>query len=235
MSQLTILRRYAQKANPTTLPASVLFMHTDTSLTIFDAFPKSIFHFLVLPRIVAPLTVSDLASLRTLLQCDKTHSLELLRKLAADAKSVSTMIEDEMMNRYGFKWKIWTGFHAVPSMEHLHLHVMSADLCSPAMKKKKHYNSFHPKLGFFLSLDDVLSWYEAEPTYFGTMSKLKPSQYEPLLKEDLSCWRCGEELKNMPKLKAHLQEEWDVEAKREKARLQNKRRRAPDDPPSGGT
>ncbi len=52
---------------------------------------------------------------------------------------------------------------------HLHLHVISADLCTPTMKVKKHYNSFHPKLGFFLSLDDVLSWFDAEPSQFRTV------------------------------------------------------------------
>lgn len=34
------------------------------------------------------------------------------------------------------------------------------------MKHKKHYNSFHPNLGFFLHLDDVLSWFDAEPAYY---------------------------------------------------------------------
>lgn len=37
------------------------------------------------------------------------------------------------------------------------------------MKVKKHYNSFHPKLGFFQHLDEVLSWFDAEPGYFKTV------------------------------------------------------------------
>jgi aprataxin len=57
------------------------------------------------------------------------------------------------------------------------------------------------------------------------MSELKKSQYDPLLKEDLVCWRCGHMLKNMPTLKTHLQEEWDKEAKVEKAKLERKRKR----------
>jgi aprataxin len=40
------------------------------------------------------------------------------------------------------------------------------------MKTKKHYNSFHPKHGFFLHLDDVLSWLDAEPSYYQTVSLL---------------------------------------------------------------
>ena len=52
---------------------------------------------------------------------------------------------------------------------HLHLHVLSSDLCSPSMKQKKHYNSFHPKTGFFLDIDKVLSWFDAEPSYFASV------------------------------------------------------------------
>ena len=59
------------------------------------------------------------------------------------------------------------------------------------------------------------------------MSRLKKSDYEPLVKESLCCWKCEREMKNMPLLKAHLQEEWDDEARKEKARLARKRK--PDD------
>ncbi|OCH94948.1 HIT-like protein [Obba rivulosa] len=225
MSFLTALRQYASKADPSSLPTSVLFTHTANSLTIFDAFPKATFHFLVLPRARPPLTVFELASLRTLLKGDKQRARQTIQALAEDAKQVRAMIEEEMVSRYGFKWEVWMGFHAVPSMEHLHLHVISSDLCSPSLKTKKHYNSFHPKLGFFLSLDDVLSWFDADPTFYSTMSVLKPTQYEPLLKETLSCWRCGRDFKNMPTLKAHLQEEWDKEAEREKTKAANKKRK----------
>jgi len=116
MSTLTILRIYAQK-NPATLPSSIHFTHTSTSLTIHDAYPKSIFHFLLLPRVQEPLTVSDLASLRLLLQTNKARAKEVITALNEDAKAVRKEIEDEMIKRYGFKWGIWTGFHAVPSME----------------------------------------------------------------------------------------------------------------------
>jgi aprataxin len=230
MSNLTVLRRYAQKSHPETLPSSELLAHTPTSLTLFDAFPKSIFHFLILPRITPPLTVFDLANLWTLLKCDREHAKKLLAGLEEDAKVLREMIEDEMMRRYGFKWGIWTGFHGAPSMEHVHLHVLSADLCSEKMKHKKHYNSFHPKLGFFLHLEEVMSWFDAEPSYFETVSQLKRNQYEPILKEDLSCWRCGHVMKNMPTLKAHLEEEWDKEAKTARARLERKRKQERSNP-----
>lgn len=54
------------------------------------------------------------------------------------------------------------------------------------------------------------------------MAELNPKTYEALLKEDLSCWHCSVSMKNMPKLKEHLQEEWDKLATREKAKLDRK-------------
>ncbi|KAA1469527.1 HIT-like protein, partial [Dentipellis sp. KUC8613] len=212
---LTVLRQYAQKRNPSTLPPSLYFSHTDATLTIFDTFPKALFHFLVLPRPAhyqpRGLSVFDLASLRALLRKteNRERGREVLLDLRAEGARLRGVIEEEMRKRYGFVWGVWMGFHAVPSMEHLHLHVISADLCSERLKHKKHYNSFHPARGFFLPLDDVLAWYDAAPSYFDTVSQLKKSEYEPRLKEDLVCFRCERALKNMPALKAHLQEEWD--------------------------
>ncbi|EGN95358.1 hypothetical protein SERLA73DRAFT_112794 [Serpula lacrymans var. lacrymans S7.3] len=234
MSQLTVLRSYALKSNPATLPPSVLLSHSETSVTLFDAFPKSIFHFLILPRPQPSLSIFDLANLSSLLKCDNSKAKSVLLTMKEEAQSVKDMIESEMMKRYGFKWGIWTGFHAVPSMEHLHLHVLSNDLCSPRMRKKQHYQSFHPKHGFFLHLDDVLSWFDAEPSYYDTVSQLKKSQYEPLLKGDFECWKCERVIANMPALKSHLQEEWDKEMQRETAKLKRKQK-SPDLPTAKGT
>ena len=55
---------------------------------------------------------------------------------------------------------------------HLHLHIISADLCGEGMKKARHYNSFHPKLGYFLHLDDVLGWFEAVDSVFNSVRVL---------------------------------------------------------------
>ncbi|KAJ7156030.1 hypothetical protein C8R43DRAFT_1087390 [Mycena crocata] len=219
MSNLTILRTYAQ-TNPSKLPSSVLFSHSPTSMTVYDAYPKGIFHFLILPRVQEPSTVSELSNLRKLLSGDKAYAKQVIIALNDDAKTLRKEIEEEMLSRYGFKWGIWMGFHGAPSMDHLHLHVLSNDLCSDRMKNKKHYNSFHPKL----DIEEVLSWFDVGDSYYATMAKLDIKHYESMLKEDLSCWRCNASMKNIPALKQHLQEEWDNEAKREKAKLERKRK-----------
>ena len=55
LPQLKILRTYAKMDDASIaakkLPPTVYFSHTRHTLTIFDAFPKALFHFLVLPRL----------------------------------------------------------------------------------------------------------------------------------------------------------------------------------------
>ena len=53
---------------------------------------------------------------------------------------------------------------------------------------------------------------------------LQKSLHEPLLKEDLECWRCRETFKTLPKLKEHLKQEKDAEASRKKGARHEKRK-----------
>jgi len=57
--------------------------------------------------------------------------------------------------------------------------------------------------------------------------RLTSDVYEPRLKEALVCFRCGETAKNMPALKKHLQEEFDMLRKRQLGKLKRKRETEP--------
>ena len=110
---LTVLRKYV-KADPSSLPPSVLLTHTATSITLFDLYPKSnSFHFLLLPRLLSPLTEKNTANLKALLRWDKAGARKCLESLAIDAEDVKGMIKEEMVKRFGFEWPIFVGFHAV--------------------------------------------------------------------------------------------------------------------------
>jgi len=160
--QLKTLRAYAKLDDAsllTTLPPTVYFSHTRHTLTIFDAYPKALFHFLVLPRLritssptpssssITPTedadekrvrdseevkvkvadSAADLTSLRTLLQRAavasdtdtdaRARAKGTLSVLSDEATRLQSKIEREMHAHYGFKWPIWIGFHAIPSME----------------------------------------------------------------------------------------------------------------------
>jgi len=56
------------------------------------------------------------------------------------------------------------------------------------------------------------------------LQNFKASKYEPILKETLVCFHCNSESKNMPTLKAHLQEEWDKLSRRGKNSAKLKRK-----------
>ncbi|QRW26936.1 scavenger mRNA-decapping enzyme DcpS [Rhizoctonia solani] len=197
MSYRSALRNYVL-SKPEDLGSDILLSESERCITIFDKFPKAMFHFLILPKL------------------DKTVTAGVTTNLSTDAEAAKLMIEDEMTKQHGFQWDVFIGFHAVPSMDHVHLHVISSDLCSPGLKKKQHYNSFRPDIGFFLHLDDVLKWFDypsatpfSKGPTFESNAIISAPKYEPLLKRGLECFKCQGLFKTIPQLKAHLKEEWN--------------------------
>lgn len=73
----------------------------------------------------------------------------------------------------------------------------SQDLDSPALKNKKHWNSFAS--AFFLPVADVVAQLEARDSV-----NLQPEAAEELLKQDLRCHGCGKPQATMPQLKGHI-------------------------------
>lgn len=111
-------------------------------------------------------------------------------------------------------------------MNRLHLHVISDDFCSDCLKTKKHYNSFVTEhfidsgskshlillirsyLVPFLTLCWCLYVCGAEliesMKTSGKIISLSSQQCKDLLNKPLVCFKCGEKMTNMPKLKDHL-------------------------------
>ncbi|KAK8101747.1 HIT-like protein [Apiospora kogelbergensis] len=90
------------------------------------------------------------------------------------------------------------GLHSNPSMNHLHIHVLSRDMSSESLKHKKHYNSF--TTNFFADLD-------AFPMDDNEVYARKHSNWSS---QDMVCWRCGKNFTNkFQKLKEHLAEEFE--------------------------
>lgn len=88
------------------------------------------------------------------------------------------------------------GFHSVPSMIQLHLHVISKDFASISLKNKKHWNSF--TTSFFRLYDDVVEELEREGSII-----IDEERAEASLKMALVCPICGTALRNMPTTKEH--------------------------------
>ncbi|KAG5365489.1 Aprataxin-like protein [Yarrowia sp. C11] len=137
MSWKYALGQYIEK--PQKFPKDV-FLDTPDFVVINDAFPKSHIHYLVLPKGVKP----------------DTHPLkafednELYEKTLDMVEKVEKMVAVEFIRSKGYSKyvKIQSGIHSVPSMNHVHVHVMTTDLSSPRLKNRTHFNSF--KTDFFV-------------------------------------------------------------------------------------
>lgn len=116
-----VLRKYAEKKRPDKMSPNIYFMHTKYTVTVYDLYPKAMYHFLLLPRLGPPPYVApNLVDLRTLLnskEVSKREAEALLNTMKEDAEKVKEQIEQEMINTCGFKWEIWMGFHPAPSLE----------------------------------------------------------------------------------------------------------------------
>lgn len=214
-------------ANPTAFPASRVIFHTPTSVAIHDMFPKATVHCLLLPRSAAhnelhPFDAFDdpafLAQVRTeAARLKELVAKELQRMLGEHSRADATRnavlageaeplvdAEGNAVLPAGREWlkEILVGVHSVPSMNHLHVHVLSRDMHSDKMKHRKHYLSFTTE--FFVPLDDFPLAEDDGRRHQGHWPE------RPIL-----CFRCGRAFGNKFKeLKDHLEvefEEWKKE------------------------
>ncbi|KAG1698546.1 Aprataxin [Nymphon striatum] len=107
----------------------------DKVVIIKDKYPKAKYHFLILPKENIP----KLTSLT------KSH-VELLVHMQKKG--------EKLMKKYDSKLSFKLGYHAVPSMSQLHLHVISCDFDSVCLKTKRHWNSF--TTDYFVPSNDVI-------------------------------------------------------------------------------
>ncbi len=215
--------------SPSTFPSSIVLSHSDHFVTLHDRFPKSSIHLLLLPRDpvksrMHPFTAfaedpgfldsvrRETAALKTLVASELKRRFGVFSKLERRREEVLGKNEDRRLAGNpeeeeeeeapeGRDWSqdVIAGVHAGPSMNHLHIHVLSRDFVSERMRHRKHYNSFHTP--FFVDLEDL------------PLSKDDPRRHpgrEGYLAQELRCWRCGKGFGNrFQQLKAHLEEEFE--------------------------
>uniref|UniRef100_A0A8C4TJK3 Aprataxin n=1 Tax=Erpetoichthys calabaricus TaxID=27687 RepID=A0A8C4TJK3_ERPCA len=151
----------------------------DTVVAIKDKYPKAKYHWLVLPW-------ESIASLKAV----RPEHLPLMKHMHGVGEKLVRGCSD-----YG-KLQFRLGYHAIPSMSHIHLHVISQDFDSPSLKNKKHWNSF--TTDYFLDSEAVMEMVEKN----GKVT-VKDGTSE-LLKLPLRCHVCRRELPTIPQLKDHL-------------------------------
>ncbi len=191
--------------------------YNDDFVLIHDMFPKSTLHLLLLPR------DPEKACLHPVVAFDDA---EFLEKVKIEVQKVRTLAVGELRRKYGKysvgdrvrqealdaeppveilpvgrEWErdIMCGIHAQPSMNHLHIHVISVDRYSDRLKHRKHYNSFSTP--FFIDINDF------------PLAKEDPRRdpdRQGYLRRSLICWRCGRDFGNQfTALKKHLEAEFN--------------------------
>mmetsp|Transcript_30582 Transcript_30582/g.49490 ORF Transcript_30582/g.49490 Transcript_30582/m.49490 type:complete len:997 (-) Transcript_30582:353-3343(-) len=161
--------------------AKNIFWRDKDVIVMYDAFPKARNHLMVIPA--DPITGFE--------GLKKEH-LPLLEKIEQVGKWIARMLQEDDP---GLTFRI--GYHAIPSLKHLHMHIISQDFESDALKTKEHYNSFTS--GFFIDSSELIKILREQ----GRVS-FDENKYGAMKKQALKCFRCGIVPANMPKLKAHL-------------------------------
>ncbi|XP_063623811.1 aprataxin [Cydia splendana] len=156
----------------------LIVKQSDRVVIIRDKYPKAKVHYLILPQ-------EDINSIYNL---NKSH-ISLLEEFG-------DFYEELKEDHQGTTLR--AGFHAVPSMQRLHMHVISTDMISPCLKTKVHWNSFVTKN--FIPYKDALS----ELKENGSIQKISNEAHKTLMAMDLQCNQCNFKPKNMPQLKEHL-------------------------------
>ncbi|KAI3399347.1 hypothetical protein diail_7302 [Diaporthe ilicicola] len=214
-------------ANGEKLPDDDKIFLTPNVIAIPDMYPKATVHCLLLPRqpdktLMHPfdafedpeflaLARAEAGRLKTLVarelqrQVGEHSAAEAGRRAVLDGEVEPERDEDgKPVIPEGRDWlkEVKVGIHAHPSMNHLHVHVLSRDMHSDRVKVRKHYNSF--TTAFFVPLDDF------------PLAKDDPRRHQAHWHErPMVCWRCGRDFGNKFKeLKIHLEEEFN-EWKRE--------------------
>lgn len=203
--------------SPSSFPASRVISHDENWVVIHDLYPKSSVHILLLPRTPSKILLHPF---------DALADPVFLAAVQAKVRELRLLVAKELRRRYGERsalerarlealdaWPAPTtlppgrdwereavaGVHAVPSMSHLHVHVLSVDRASECMRHRKHYNSFNTP--FLVGVEDF-------PLAAGD-ERRRPGR-QGYLDRGLECWRCGERFGNrFARLKRHLAEEFE--------------------------
>jgi len=207
-------------ASPGSFPASRVISSSENFVVINDLYPKSSVHLLLLPRDPA----------KTLLHpFDALGDTDFLAEVQSEVSKLRTLVAKELRRRYGrfsvqdkareqvmeadympseeqlplgrdWSKEVISGVHAHPSMNHLHIHILSVDRESDCMRHRKHYNSFATP--FLVPIEDFpLSPHDR---------RRHPGR-EGYLHSDLKCWKCAKNFgSKFGRLKDHLAAELET-------------------------
>ena len=161
-----------------------IFEMDEITVTLMDAFPKARYHYLVVPR-------QPINSVKEL----STENLDLLNHMHQIGENLISRVhkkEPDLSFRYGY--------HAVPSLNRLHMHVISQDFESPRLQTQHHWNTFNTE--YFMDSSIVIDTLKQAGKI-----EVDDEKYEALLTLQMKCNRCTERFEDISALKSHLIQE----------------------------
>lgn len=235
-------------AKPESFPPTVVIAHNSACVFIKDLYPKASIHALLLPRDPQKCLANPFDALEDEVFFEEMKKqAETLKKLVSkdlkrrygkfsekdkkleeyeQREAMGELVDGEVRPQ-GRDWEseVKVGFHAGPSMNHLHIHVISRDNYSSCLKKALHYSIFPflPSFTLFVSLDIHSQCTDSFNTnFFVNIEELPLSKSErnyrqssdtrkSQLSQDFECWRCGMNFKrSFVRLKEHLAIEFEA-------------------------
>lgn len=189
-----------------------IIFSNDMATLLLDAYPKAAVHLLLLPK-------ESFLSVRQVRDF-QPNQIEKIRQFHSLAREVAASIEqgDQSFDLIPSKWHVklrtmyrWRqplkcGYHVIPSLYPLHLHIISSDFISPTLKNKGHWNKFTTE--YFIEISEVETKLSTLQNERCTLNEALPNDefYDLVLKKPLTCHHCGEIFSNIPKLKWHIED-----------------------------
>lgn len=188
--------------HPERYPKEVLFFDSNVTI-IWDKFPKSSIHLLLLPRDqkqtkLTPIIAFNESKFKDSLDKYINIATELVEKeFKKKWKPKQTDVDDNDDNENKIDIKVIC--HAVPSLNNLHIHLLTDDFYSPSLKNKKHFNSFQEPFGinfnsFPIAANDLI----------------RDKQFAELKLKDNLSWRGRDYGSRFAKLKIDLNSDFEA-------------------------
>ncbi|KAL3787062.1 hypothetical protein HJC23_011746 [Cyclotella cryptica] len=186
----------------------IVLFKTDKYVCMYDKFPKAKYHCLLMPRRQrGEETIFN--TVETLNDVTPYHSDEL-REFHILGKNIARRLQESIQNTSdSVQITIKLGYHAIPSLKPLHLHIVSSDLDSSYITRRNHVQSFTSS-SFFVTPDALENHLEsAFVSLHPPMSlfvDVRMQRAQSILESaPMKCTKCDRVALNVPDWKRHNQ------------------------------
>jgi len=208
--------------NSTSRNSLDILLETPEFIVICNSHPISRVHLLLLPK-------SSFLDFKSVRNFQPLH-LETLRYIHNAARRIVEIIcecmasnhpftndrlihsyRDDIQNKFesGNKWRqlelssgFRIGYHAMPALEPLHLHILSDDFDSYWLKTKRQWNSFNSS--FFLNCSDIEEWLQTGYCIDDILPEVTSNELDIYLQKPIKCHKCHSTHASVIDLKCHL-------------------------------